>query len=666
MPDFFIGPGTGPLAGHILSAATGKLAGSYVDWGMATPSGGSAPGPQASAASTGVNPTETQYALYGHTVPLLVIGKARIGAEIISGPWMENGATSGIVSCGVEADPTRTRTLVELAFDSEVVWTGSQVGDGTLDPAGFSTEPFTCRFYSGSFTQSADPLETAHFGADAIAYRPQILIAVENLPLANTKFKKFPYISGVFLDEDGEAINFGDAFERLAASPWVDFADFETSGLTDGVPNGGLIIAQDTQFLQLIQDFGRFYPTWDILQTDKLRIVDRGYTVTADITLDATRLMGDITINRQGQDTVKKDLELSTIDPDADYTIVPSLASRPRYPVAVTTSVGKDTAYLPAIMDSPTRQAIVTLAKYHEEATRKTVSFTAMAYGLEIEPGALVRLRDLSADFSTETFKVQETLHGANNTVECMATAILKCLIADPYWSSVVLLMGFEGADGSTGAPGLADESPSAHGTGVAGGQIDTSQFNFGGSSLIPPLTYDFSHDWELSLANSDQFTIECFVRVNNIGGGFQVIVGSGAVSASWFFGITETGTHETRFGFAPSGGGSNVVITSSGAALITATWYYVAVDKDASGKIRLYRGLPGGHADMIGSDTPANSAFAISGDDSLDIGQIGIFGGNQLDGWVDELRITKGVARYANNSGFSVPLSAFPRAEDQ
>jgi hypothetical protein len=42
--------------------------------------------------------------------------------------------------------------------------------------------------------------------------------------------------------------------------------------------------------------------------------------------------------------------------------------------------------------------------------------------------------------------------------VECIAVSILKCSIGDvfdPYIGNVVLLLGFEGADASTGAAGI-------------------------------------------------------------------------------------------------------------------------------------------------------------------------------------------------------------------
>src|SRR4051812_43790631 len=195
--------GVGYTAGGTFTTSSG-ISFTYYD---RTPSPTIAIAPSAVAASTGVNPIETSYALYGHTIPLSVFGVGRIGGEIISGPWVENGLASFIISFGVPADPTGTRVLREIAFDSEVVWTGSLTGSGSPSSGGFSTEPFTVRFYDGTLTQAADGLETTHFGADAVAYRPQILLAFENLPLANTKFGKIPYVAAVIADTSGDDVN---------------------------------------------------------------------------------------------------------------------------------------------------------------------------------------------------------------------------------------------------------------------------------------------------------------------------------------------------------------------------------------------------------------------------------------------------------------------------
>jgi hypothetical protein len=84
--------------------------------------------------------------------------------------------------------------------------------------------------------------------------------------------------------------------------------------------------------------------------------------------------------------------------------------------------------------------------------------------------------------------------------------------------------------------------------------------------------------------------------------------------------------------------------------------WYHVAVDKDAAGKIRIYvNGV------MKGSATPANSAFH----NSTAVMRVGRDSNTArwFNGWIDEVRVTKGVARYASDGGFSVPTAAFPHS---
>lgn len=605
--------------------------------------------PAATSTSTGVAPTETSYALYGHIVPLSVFGVGRIGGDIISGPFVENGLATFCISFGVPADPYGTRTLREIAFDSEVVW----------ENGGFNTEAFTFRFYPGTLTQVVDPVETAHWGADAIAYRPQILLWFENLPIKNTKFQKIPYVAAVIADSTGDDVNLGEAFTRLATSPWVGYtsAQFETIGVTDGLVSGGLIIAQDAEFLGTIQQFGRFYRNWNILQTDKLRIVDRGAAVVADLSLNRTTLSDQIIFARGETSTIPRVLELSTIDPEADYTVVPSQAVRPREPVNVTASVSTEAVYLPMIMDSSTRQSLVTYTKYQEEVARKKVTGTAMMHGVQIEPGDLVAITGLGSDFEDTTFKIIETVHGANYSVEFTAEAILSCgLPGDPNFIYVVLLMGYEPGIG------LLDESAKHHGVALGGGHPDTAQFKFGTSSLHPAVYYGPDNDWGISASNSDQFTIECWVWFNTVSGSTVVMVGSSFVSVAWHFSLEPiAGHYELRFGFNPGGGGAGLSIISSSAAMVRATWYHVAVDKDASGKIRLYK-----NGVMVASATPVDSSILHDPFNyELDIGAIGLFGGSAVDGYLDELRITKGLARYHSDGGFQVPTAPYPRSED-
>ncbi|TIL80512.1 MAG: LamG domain-containing protein, partial [Mesorhizobium sp.] len=63
----------------------------------------------------------------------------------------------------------------------------------------------------------------------------------------------------------------------------------------------------------------------------------------------------------------------------------------------------------------------------------------------------------------------------------------------------------------------------------------------------------------------------------------------------------------------------------------------------------------------MKGSATPANSN-TFNAATVLAIGSTSA-GARSFNGWIDELRITKGVARYASDGGFTPPTAAFPRS---
>jgi hypothetical protein len=85
-----------------------------------------------------------------------------------------------------------------------------------------------------------------------------------------------------------------------------------------------------------------------------------------------------------------------------------------------------------------------------------------------------------------------------------------------------------------------------------------------------------------------------------------------------------------------------------------TGVWYFIAIDFDGT-KYRAYS-----NGVMIGSSTTLRAIFNPG--NKLGIGANSTNTGFWLDGWLDELRITKGVARYASDAGFAVPTAAFPR----
>lgn len=228
---------------------------------------------------------------------------------------------------------------------------------------------------------------------------------------------------------------------------------------------------------------------------------------------------------------------------------------------------------------------------------------------------------------------------------------------SDPYFANVVLLLGFEGSDGATSTT---DESPSAHSFTFNGNsQLDTAQAAFGVSSCLFDGTGDYlstpDHaDWLLSSANSDTFTIEFWIRAHgNVSN--QRVMGQAPAVGNWSWDINSsfsTGTGDVSFRYT-SNGSTATVLTSASMSLDA--WHYIAVSKNSAGKIRLWRD---GTLDV--SNTPANSAM-FNSTGAFEIGRN--FATANLNGWMDEIRITKGVCRYDTDGSITVPTAAFPRS---
>jgi len=227
--------------------------------------------------------------------------------------------------------------------------------------------------------------------------------------------------------------------------------------------------------------------------------------------------------------------------------------------------------------------------------------------------------------------------------------------VGDPYWSSVKLLLGFEGADASTGSPGMTDESSTAKGTATvfAQAQIDTAQFKFGASSLLLDGTLDrvrFAGHSDFTLSNQP-FTLECWIRPTIVTGGanrFVCACWEGAGTLSWVF-----YQFNGEMWLNVSTNGTTSIALLGGGAMTANTWHAVCVDFNGS-KYRIYI-----NGAMVASST---SLQTISGSNTtLTIGASTTSGTSAFSGWIDEVRLTK-AARYASDSGYTVSTTAFPR----
>jgi hypothetical protein len=229
--------------------------------------------------------------------------------------------------------------------------------------------------------------------------------------------------------------------------------------------------------------------------------------------------------------------------------------------------------------------------------------------------------------------------------------------VNDPYFGNVVLLMGYEGTNGSTGAPGMTDESPAAHGTATrnsTGSTISTAQFKFGTSSLSTTDTsssiyFPDSNDWYFA---SSPFTIEMWIYPTGSLTGPEYLIGQYQVSLSWTFFI-QTGS--LNWATSTDGSTFNNDINSAGAVVLN-TWQHVCIDFDGA-KYRVYI-----NGTMVGSFTTVRALFNSTSKLTISSYSTAL-NFDSFEGYIDELRITKGVARYASDAGFTVPTTAFPRS---
>ncbi len=240
------------------------------------------------------------------------------------------------------------------------------------------------------------------------------------------------------------------------------------------------------------------------------------------------------------------------------------------------------------------------------------------------------------------------------NKPDITQLSALGSTVGDAYFTEVTALLPF---DGTNGATSTTDSSNSNH-TVTFGGdaEISTAQSKFGGSSL----SLDGNGDYvELpqstnQLASLD-FTVECWFRFNS-GAGSNTM----GIWGSYYTTPTGKGlwmTHHPPQGdqlyFQVHYGSSSWAYLNwnqgTRTALSNNTWYHAAVTRQGS-TWRMF--LNGSLEDSM----TLNSNVTDSGSTTR-LGTVGPSNANYLNGYIDDFRITKGLARYTSN--FTPPTSA-------
>lgn len=207
----------------------------------------------------------------------------------------------------------------------------------------------------------------------------------------------------------------------------------------------------------------------------------------------------------------------------------------------------------------------------------------------------------------------------------------------DPYFSSVQLLLHGDGADASTT---FTDSGPVGWSPTVGGNaQIDTAQSVFGGASMLfdgsgDKLTYSSA---SAMAPGTGDFTLEAWVRFPSSPGSFTIFAGA----ATGGFGLFRDGGNWK----ITAVGNSDPQVAAS--TVNTNTWYWMVAQRSGT-TLSIYQG-----GARLGTATSSYN-FGTS------TYYVGVLNSNTyyMNGWIEELRWTKGVARY---SGTSITVQSAP-----
>ncbi|MBV5297854.1 MAG: LamG domain-containing protein [Rhodoferax sp.] len=214
----------------------------------------------------------------------------------------------------------------------------------------------------------------------------------------------------------------------------------------------------------------------------------------------------------------------------------------------------------------------------------------------------------------------------------------------DPHFANVSLLLHGNGSNGSTdftdssGTPKTATYYGAAH--------ISTAQSMFGGASIRTPGSSGVMFaDTNITTFGTENFTIEFWVRLDNLAI-YALLNNYGYGASSTSLVIQASGATAQAYVYAE--GNLSVSCEASG-ALITNTWTHLAFVRNGNVFTLYVNGLAGASV--------TSSVNITSVPTKLRLGMESDTGAYSVAAYFDDLRITKGVARYTTN--FTPPAAA-------
>jgi len=205
------------------------------------------------------------------------------------------------------------------------------------------------------------------------------------------------------------------------------------------------------------------------------------------------------------------------------------------------------------------------------------------------------------------------------------------------------LLIHFDGVDAATAYTAETGQVVTFAGT----AQLDTAQKKFGTASLLLDGNSDYvtvpnSTDFDFGTGD---FAIEFRARWNDRTG-LQILVGRGIAGTDCWY-IFKDATHHLGLYFIRDSAIKGHYTTNDVVISADNTWYSIVVERSGTGAYIFIDGVSKTLA--LGTAFGTNNVGSLSA--VLNIGR-GMDGGvyNYLNGWIDEVRISKGIARWTED----------------
>lgn len=262
----------------------------------------------------------------------------------------------------------------------------------------------------------------------------------------------------------------------------------------------------------------------------------------------------------------------------------------------------------------------------------------------------LYRATTASIESGNVNFSVAGWIYLTSTSATVESTIISK---RDPIADvSTVLLCHMDGPNNSTTFTDVSTYGKTV--TSNSGAQVDTSQFKYNGASLrcktggnlVIADNVDFNF-------GSGDFTIEGYMMfATTLGNALIAQYQDTNSNRGWLFDFT---ANSMRFVYTIDGTNATQNIISGTWAYSLNTFYHVAVTR-SSNTIRFFA-----NGSLLATDTNIGTDTIF--DSTLNV-RVGAYGGDndalneKHDGWIDDLRVSKGISRY--NSAFTSLQYAF------